>query len=468
MNFINRKKEMDRLDQLAALSKEGVAVVWGRRRVGKTRLLLEWAQKNNGVYFTADESSAFVQRKYFALGLDKIFPGFSDVEYPDWPVFLKRLAQNAMAAKWRGPIIIDELPYLITESPEFPSFLQKFIDHEAKQAKLIIALCGSSQRMMQGTVLDASAPLYGRAHELIKLAPLSIGYMGEALEIKNAREIVENYAVWGGIPRYWELVVNNKGTFFEKIDKLVLDPMGPLNDEPHRLLLEEDPPAVSLRPILDAIGLGANRLSEIGGKIGLPATSLVRPMQRLVELDLVEREIPFGVDEHNSKRALYKIKDPFVRFWFEIVAPRRSFFAQASATYRHQILKDIISPLYAMTWEELSRRVVPHLSEDLGSLYGQAGRYWHGQGPEWDILAESMNKKSLFIGKAKWIEKAPSENWILKVVDDLKSKGLPSIRHNLQAKIVYGLFIPVKPKKISLPNNVKLFDAEDILNALRF
>ena len=244
--------------------------------------------------------------------------------------------------------------------------------------------------------------------------------------------------------------------------------MGTLNDEPHRLLLEEDPPAVSLRPILDAIGLGANRLSEIGSKIGQPATSLVRSMQRLVELDLVEREIPFRVDEHNSKRALYKIKDPFVRFWFEIVAPRRSFFAQAPAINRRQILKKALSPLYAMTWEELARQAVPHLSEALGSLYGEARRYWHGQGPEWDILAESMDTKSLLICEAKWTEKTPSENWILKVIDDLKSKGLPPIRHNPHAKIVYGLFIPEKPKKINLPNNVKLVDGNDILNAMRF
>ena len=468
MKFINRIQEMHRLDHLASHTKEGVVVVWGRRRVGKTRLLLEWAQKHNGVYFTADESAAPVQRKYFALALEKILPGFSDVEYPDWSTLLKRLTHDAMTVGWRGPIIIDELPYLISESPEFPSILQKFIDHDAKQAKFIIALCGSSQRMMQGAVLDASAPLYGRANELIKLYPISIGYIGEALGIKNSRQIIENYSVWGGIPRYWELVANNKEAFLETIDNLVLDPMGPLNDEPHRLLLEEDPPAVSLRPILDAIGLGANRLSEIAAKIGQPVTSLGRPMLRLTELDLVEREVPFGAEEQSSKRALYKIKDPFVRFWFDIVAPRRSFFAQASPTTRRQILRDALPPLFSTTWEDISRRALPHLSEELESIFGQASRYWHGKGHEWDIVAESVNKKSLFIGEAKWIEKVPSESWILKTIDNLKSKGFPPIKRNPHAKIIYGLFIPEKPKKINLPQNVKIWDAEDVLKVLRF
>ncbi|MFI5421344.1 MAG: ATP-binding protein, partial [Nitrososphaerales archaeon] len=261
MKFINRKHEMARLNNLVKRKEAAVAVVWGRRRVGKTRLLLEWAQKHRGVYYTADESSASIQRTYFALAIAHALPGFADVEYPDWTALFARLARDASNAKWRGPIIIDELPYLISVSPELPSILQKFVDREAKQAEIIIVFCGSSQRMMQGAILDASAPLYGRAQEVIKLGPISAGYIQEALKLKNSREAIESYAIWGGIPRYWELAQKCSGSFFAQIDKLVLDPMGPLNEEPDRLLLEELPPAIHLRPILDAIGLGSHRLS---------------------------------------------------------------------------------------------------------------------------------------------------------------------------------------------------------------
>src|SRR5262249_31207538 len=138
--------------------------------------------------------------------------------------------------------------------------------------------------------------------------------------------------VWGGIPRYWELVKVTGGSLFDVVNHLVFDPLGALHDEPNRLLLEES--AISLRSILDVIGLGAHRLSEIAARIGQPATSFTRPIQRLLELDLIEREIPFGADEHNSKRTLYKIKDPFVRFWFTLVAPQRSFLTQASVVQR--------------------------------------------------------------------------------------------------------------------------------------
>lgn len=318
MDFIDRKKELGLLGSVSKLPNGGVAVVYGRRRVGKTRLLLEWSNKHKGVYYMADESAAPLQRKYLSLALEQALPGFSLVDYPDWTALFIRLAKDALQANWRGPLVIDELPYLITASPELPSILQKFLDIEAKKAKLVIALCGSSQRMMQGAVLEASAPLYGRADQIIKLSPLLAGYISEALECKSAKEEIEAYAIWGGIPKYWELAQNSGLSLLPCIEQLVLDPMGPLNDEPQRLLQLEIPSAASLRPLLDSIGLGAHRASEIAMRTGQPVTSLARPLQRLLELDFVHREIPYGAHEYDSKRALYKIKDPFLKFWFEL------------------------------------------------------------------------------------------------------------------------------------------------------
>jgi hypothetical protein len=466
MKFVNRQQELTRLDRLIDSGEAQMAVVWGRRRVGKTRLLLEWAQKHHGIYYTADESAPVVQRKYFALALQQILPDFAAVEYSDWNSLLSRLAKEAMYIGWRGPLVIDELPYLISASPEFPSLLQKFIDHEAKKAKMIIALCGSSQQMMQGAVLNASSPLFGRASEIIKLGPIAAGYMGEALSLNNPQEIVENYSIWGGIPRYWELVKNNGGSLFDNIDHLILNPLGALNDEPNRLLLEES--ATSLRPILDAIGLGSHRLSEIAARIGQPVTSFTRSIQRLLELDLIEREIPFGADEHNSKRTLYKIKDPFMRFWFKIVAPQRSFLTQARANQRRLYLKQSIQPLFSLAWEELCRCSVPFLSRWKENIhFKQANRYWHKSDPEWDILAESIDTKSLFIGEAKWTSKVPSPTWIYKTIEELKNKGLPFIARQSNRQVFYGLFVPEKPKRLILPPNIKVIDAEEVLAVLK-
>lgn len=466
MEFIDRKLELSRLDRVVNQPEAGTVVLWGRRRVGKTRLLLEWAKKHKGIYYTADESVASLQMRYFAAALEPALPGFSSVAYPDWQVFFRRLAKEAIQNKWRGPLVIDELPYLISVSPEIPSIMQKFLDHEAKEADLILALCGSSQRMMQGAILNANAPLFGRAQEILKLAPISAGYLGDALQLDSPREIVETYAIWGGIPRYWELVQRLSGTLIDKIDQLVLDPMGPLNDEPNRLLLEEIPPAITLKPILDAIGLGAHRLSEIAAKIGHPATALTRPMQRLIELDLVKKELSYQYTEVNSKKSLYKIKDPFLRFWFEIVAPRRSYFAQASPVQRKAFVKEHLHPLISEVWEELCRICLPNLTHAWGRPSNPGRRYWETKGAEWDILSDSLDGEVLVIGEAKWLQKTPSSSWVHKTLDELKSKGVPqNLVQGRQKRFI--LFIPEKPAHLTLSPDCKVIDAAEVLISLK-
>ncbi len=468
MKFTNRTQELKRLDHLTKLSEASVAVIWGRRRVGKTRLLLNWVEKHRGVYYVADESAASIQRKYFSSTLDEALPGFSEVDYPDWNVFFTQLAKRAILAKWRGPIVIDELPYLIATSPELPSILQTFIDHEAKKACLIIVFCGSSQRMMQDAILKQSAPLYGRADELIKLTPLTIYYMKEALHLKMSRDVIEFYSIWGGIPRYWELLERNPGTLLEGIEKLVLDPMGPLNDESSRILLEEKPSAMRLKPILDAIGLGANRLSEIASRIGQTVTGLSRPLQQLIELDLIQKEIPYGASESNSKKTLYKIKDPFMRFWFESIAPRRSFFAQGSPLIRMEWIKESLSPLFSLMWEDLCRLAVPLLSKHLnGNFFLPAGRFWQGQDFEWDILSQSHTGDYFLVGEAKWTAKAPSLTWVYKVIQELKNKGLPPVQRPDKIGVLYVLFVAEKPPGLILPEDVKVIDATEVIEAFQ-
>jgi len=232
MLFVNRENELERLSGLVRSRRGGLAVVHGRRRIGKTRLLLEWCRRHDGLYTVSDESAADVQRRYLAREVATRFPGFADVEYPDWRAVLDRLAQEAARREWRGPIVLDELPYAVASSPELPSVLQRWIDHDAARAGLVVAIAGSSQRMMQGIVLSSSAPLFGRAREILDIPPLPIGTLREALRPSGDRETVELYAAWGGVPRYWELAAGVPGGVRAQIERLVLDPLGPLHREP--------------------------------------------------------------------------------------------------------------------------------------------------------------------------------------------------------------------------------------------
>lgn len=469
MDFIDRTEELRRLSRLADAPEGGLGVVWGRRRVGKTRLLLEWVHKTGGLYWVADESAAPIQRKNLAETMEIRLPGFAQVDYRDWGSLLTRLAREARQARWRGPLVIDEVPYLVAVSPDLPTILQRFIDHDARAAGLIVALAGSSQRMMQGMTLAHNAPLYGRAREVMKLRPIPAGYIGEAIHSADAAQGVQAYALWGGVPRYWELAAPFTD-LRDAIDALALDPLGPLHDEPMRLLLEETPPAISLRPLLDAIGAGVHRVSEIAGRIGQPATSLARPLARLLELDLIIREIPFGEPERSSKRALYKLADPFLRLWFSFVGPKRSLLMQVTRKARLRLFDEMFPRLCAIAWEELCRQAVPLVGKHLGGVdYGPAGRFWTGGGPEWDVVAESIDGGALLVGEVKWLEKEPSAASVEQAVRALIEKGVPPVPRSPRAEIHYGLFMSRLPKrKPRLPaGNVHLIDAGQVLGALR-
>lgn len=473
MIFLDRHPERARLDQLMAAEEGLLAVVFGRRRVGKTRLLVEWTAAAGGVYTVADESTADLQRLHFARALADRLPGFADVVYPDWRTLLARLAKEAALESWRGPIVFDELPYLVNSAPELPSVLQQWIDHDARQAKLVVAVAGSSQRMMQGIVLDAEAPLYGRAAALMKLAPLPFSELPGAFGLKGAREAVEYHAAWGGIPRYWELASVLQGDLFARIDQIVLDPLGPLHREPDRLLLEELPPATELRPLLDSIGLGAHRVSEIAGRVGRPATSLGRALQRLQTLDLVDREIPFGEPPKRSKRSLYKIADPFLRLWFSVVAPNRSALTSGSRAVRMALLVQGWTALASTSWESLCRSHTHRLDGEVhpvGALgpWMPAGRWWQGNAPEWDVVTSSLDGERLLLGEAKWqveptlLDRAS----VTTMARNLASRPPPRLPKRFAGCEVHRvLFVPETKTRMPEVMGVHIVTAKDIVEA---
>ncbi|MEM7244100.1 MAG: ATP-binding protein [Acidobacteriota bacterium] len=449
MLFLGRNDEIERLAALATSEEGGLAVLHGRRRIGKTRLLLEWANRHDGLYTVADQSAPEIQRRYLAQSIASRFPGFADVTYPDWSSLFDRLGTEAQSQEWRGPLILDELPYLVATSPEVPSVLQRFVDHHARQSRLVLAVAGSSQRMMQGIVLSANAPLYGRARVLLKLGPLEPGWVLRVWG-ETARDAAEFHAAWGGVPRHWELAVAEEGSVPQQVEHLVLDPLGPLHSEPDRLLVEEIPTSREFRPLLDAIGSGAHRVSEIAGRLGRPATSLARPLDRLQEMDLIRREVPFGEDERKSKRSVYRMNDPFVRLWFRVVAPHRAALASGTSTSRRRHLEQSWKGLLGSSWEDLTCDRLPHVDGPLSKLgaWEPGRRWWQGAAPEWDVVSRS-DSGDLLLGEAKWSSRPVSKSALERMVRALESRDPPSLgRANETAEAQRVLFVPELAKGV--------------------
>jgi hypothetical protein len=471
--FVDRESEMQRLEALMRRDAGSLAVVHGRRRLGKTRLLLEWCGRHGGIYTVADQSTPEIQRSYLAEALATRLPGFSEVSYPTWQALLSRLAAEASARLWRGPLVLDELPYLVASSPELPSTLQRFVDGPARSARLVLAIAGSSQRMMQGIVLSAEAPLFGRASVVLDIGPLPPRHATVAAPSANAPDLVETWCAWGGVPRYWELAAPESGTTRQRIERLVLDPHGALHREPDRLLIEEMPPALEVRPVLDAIGGGAERVTEIAGRMGRPATALSRPLDRLVRLGLVARDVPFGESERTSRRSLYRIADPFFRLWFRVVARHRGALASGTSQSRLALLDGYWPGLVARTWEDLSRDCVPALAapSPLGRLgpWGPAGRWWHGNMSEWDVVSLTLDRSRLLLGESRWSRRPLRGPDLRSALDELAAKPPPRLSGKQPDQVVRALFVPQLASGVAPPRGGPLHVvlAQDVLGLRR-
>ena len=462
MQFIDRGEQLRRLD--AALAHPGaLAVIWGRRRVGKTRLLIEWCRRRRGLYAVADQSAPPVQRRYLAAAVDRQFPGFADVEYPDWRALLARLAAEAGRNGWPGPFVLDELPYLTAADPTLASVLQAWVDGAPGRPGVVLS--GSSRQMMHGAVLAAGAPLYGRAREAFAVRPLRPGYLADLFPGAVARDLVVFYALWGGMPRYWELAEPYGMDAGRAVDALVLDPAGPLHAEPDRLLLEEVPPAMALRPLLDVIGNGAHRVSEIAGRLGRPASSLARPLAALGDMGLVRRETPFGSEPRSGKRSLYRIDDPFLRLWFRVVAPARTALAEAPRETRLDYWRRHRRRLEALAWEELCRMATPFLHRSGSALAGlgpwePAQRYWRRGEPEYDVVARSTDGRRLLVGEVKWSDRPLSA-----AAFRFRWPAAP-IPGGSGSEIVPVVFAP-QGSAAGAPTGLHVVDARTVLDVLR-
>jgi AAA+ ATPase superfamily predicted ATPase len=261
--FFDRHEETARLRRFAGATSSSLAVVYGRRRLGKSRLTQEALPEGRAVYYMADDREDVLQRAAVAREIGRRIPGFERVHYPDWDVLFERFFASAPAGL---VLTIDELPALATVAPEVPSVLQRHLDRRRRHGPHVI-LCGSSQRMMQGLVLDRTAPLFGRATEILKISPLGCGWLPRALGLRDPVACVEAFAVWGGVPRYWELA----RSFADReaaVEALILSPLGVLHDEPAALLLDDLGEITQPASILTLIGQGCHRMSEIGARLG--------------------------------------------------------------------------------------------------------------------------------------------------------------------------------------------------------
>jgi len=396
LKFVNREAELAELDR--AVARGGLLVVYGRRRVGKTRLLRCWLRNRNGLYSQAIEAQRDLQIHQVYQDIRSLLE--TQLVPKTWPEFFEILALQ----KQPWVLCLDEFPYLTAVDDSLPSQLQKWLDHSIPPGCLMI-LAGSSTRMMNAAFLHRSAPLYGRAHKLLHIRPMDYSAFCQACnESATELESFEKFACVGGIPKYWEFIEAQQDVV-ALAEELYFDFAPYMEQEPQRILRDEGVSGLNAVAALEAVGRGAERPSEIAARLGTAQTNLSRLLQQLLDASILARELPYGESVRSTKKVHYRIEDPTLRFWFRVYSPHQSLWH----TYPRSLKKMLIHDHAASVFEDFCRL-----------LYPGARRFWEGN-VEFDLVAPDPEEPNrLLVAEIKFRRLAAEAR--KKVIRQLEAK----------------------------------------------
>lgn len=403
-HFVDREQEMETLQSEYEKDGSALVVLYGRRRVGKTTLISEFIKDKNALFFLASEESEAQNRSLLKEKVAEFIKSdlLRSAEVKSWDVLFQSIMDTPFESK--PVIVLDEFQYLGKANPAFPSIFQRIWEEILKDKSVMVILCGSLISMMESQTLAYGSPLYGRRTAQIRLKQIPFAYYHEFFPGKSHRELIEMYAVTGGVPKYIELF-SESGDIYSAIRKCVLNRSGYLYDEPHFLLQQEVTEVGSYFSIMRAIAAGNSKLSAISAVLEIKATSLTKYLKTLIDLDILEREVPITEENpERSKKGLYKIKDNYLRFWFAFVYPNMSFIESGhSEIVMNKIKKSLVRNHIAFVYEDVCKERMWELNaEDRWPFnFTKLGRYWDAR-TEIDIAAIDPEGKNLILGECKY------------------------------------------------------------------
>lgn len=403
-SFIDRQSELEFLENEYARKEASLVILYGRRRVGKTALMTKFMEGKRAFYFLATEESEQQNRNTFKEGV-AAFTGNSLLQAADinqWGPIFEILADSSEGE--RQVILLDEFQYLGKSNPAYPSIFQKIWDTVLKEKNVMVILCGSLITMMESQTLSYSSPLYGRRTGQIKLKQIPFRYYHNFFPGKSRQELIEYYAITGGVPKYIELFRDGTDVY-EAIEKNVIQTSSFLYDEPNFLLQREVNEVGSYYSIIKTIAAGNQKLGKIASALELKQTGLTRYLKTLVDLDILEREVPITEENpERSKRGLYRIKDNFIWFWFKFIYPNLSMIESGHGSLvMKKIRQNLIDNHVSFVYEAVCLETLWQMNEDgvWDFVFEKAGRWWDGKN-KIDLIALDPAGKNVIFGECKY------------------------------------------------------------------
>ncbi len=459
-SFIGRQRELAALREAYEAPGSAFWPIYGRRRVGKSELILHFSQSHPTIYLLGKKGAPAEQliREFLEIAANSLGePLLATAPVDGW-----KKAIETVLARWRGPgkliLAFDEFQWIAEKSPEIASVLQELWDRTwQRNGRIFLIICGSFIGFMERNVLGKKSPLYGRRTGQILLNPF--GYR-EAAQFSPGASVVQHamtYFICGGIPLYLQHFRADRSVL-QSIERALLTEVAPLYREPDFLLREELREVERYYMVLLALAEGSRPSREVARRSGIGDRSLHYYLEQLASLGYIGKHFPLTEQKPKAREVRYRLLDPLLRFWFHFVFPHTSLIAQLgprkAAT---QLIQPQLESYFGTCYETLCREALPDIYEREGVTSSfEVGSYWDTR-TQIDVVG--LRKDGWTdLGECKW----GTTISIPGVAEELeqKARNYPNSR---QATIGRRLFVrSLKKGRVIGPESIHVHTLDDL------
>jgi hypothetical protein len=393
MKFYNRTKELEQLKRtwVKSLTNAQMTIVIGRRRIGKTTLLIESVKNRPHLYFFISRKNEILLCEEFTEEIKNklsvnIYGQFQS--FRDLFGYLMELSSNTPFT-----LIIDEFQEIYSVNPSVYSEMQNIWDRNKNKSHLNLILCGSVYSMMKKIFEDAKEPLFGRANQQININPFDINTQKQILKEYNrdytSDDLLFLYMITGGIPKYLEILTENEAFTFRSILNTVIADNSMFLDEGRNILIDEfGKDYGNYFSILSLIASSKTSRPEIESVLQMQTGGYLNRLEN--DFKIIAKTKPI-LSKPNSRSVKYHICDNFLNFWFRFIYKYKSAIEIDNLEY----VKNIILRDYNTYSGKILERYFTEKLKSTGN-YSQIGSYWEKSNKnEIDIVAINEDQKKI-------------------------------------------------------------------------
>ena len=455
VRFFNRERELSILNDLYGSPVSSLVVLYGRRRIGKTKLAREFIRNKKSVYLFVETKSEELLLRDLEDSMERVLGIRPRLDsWDDFFLLIYKIQEKMV-------LVFDEFQNFSKVNPELFSKFQRYWDEGHRDSKHMFLVIGSYVGLMKKLFQGIREPLFGRATMLFNIKPFTFENSFEFLRAYSdisIEEAMKIYFIVGGVPKYLLLAGEfGRADALRTFERLFLEPGMLLEEGKNILVLEFGSEHKAYFSILEAIAIGKATPVEIASYTGIAANTVSKYLHELFyEYEIITREEP--VIEPRARIGRYFLQDNFFRFWFAFIYRNYGAIEIDPEMGKELVWKDV-NTYFGKAFEAIAEEFLISLNKkgELPFKFSEIGRWWD-KGEEIDLIAFNKATREALFCEVKWKDLTRWE--ALRVVEKLKEKTI-----RVKGKWIEHYCLIAKSIEGEEEMNFLTFDLEDIKRA---